>query len=84
MEIEHDVHEIFKYLDKFNRIYPDDVDEPGMDLPNDDTVMCVYCNNGHGEAGFVENTTTDELGLTALIAQRWILQEDLNQLIANG
>lgn len=44
--------------------------------------LTVYCEGDNIESrGFLEDVTTSEMGLDALIAYSWILQSELDELV---
>ena len=65
--------QINKHIDKFHDIYETPIPEGNK--------VTVYCDNGEDEVGFLENVTADEMGIQALIAQKWILQSNLENLV---
>jgi len=71
------IQEISKHISKFNDIY----DENGNEInPIPQGVrITVYCKSDKDE-GFADNVTSDELGLNALIARSWILEDELRKL----
>lgn len=71
------VEEISKHISKFNQIY----DENGNEInPIPEGVkITVYCKSDQDE-GFADNVTRAELGLNALIARSWILEDELRKL----
>ena len=78
-EIENDkvVRICYDNLDKFTDIYPNGKDEENK-IP-DGVKLTVYCK-GSNEEGFLINLKSDELGLEALIAQKWIIHSELEKL----
>lgn len=69
---------VSRYLDKFHEIF----DEKGKEinpLPENEP-MIVYCESSR-ETGWCEVKRSIDLGLTALVAQKWILRKDLIKLI---
>lgn len=77
-----DVRFCYQHLDKFTDIYPKDKNADGSRWENkmpDNVKLTVYCEGSHDE-GFLMNMTSDELGLEALIAKKWILHSDLEAL----
>jgi hypothetical protein len=69
--------EIYKYIASFIEIYDAQGNEVNP-IP-EDKMVTVYCE-GTFERGFVENTLGSEIGLEALIAKSWILQDHLKML----
>jgi hypothetical protein len=67
-----------KHLDKFTEIYGEDFNETNP-MPENEKIS-VYCESNTDE-GFVFNTTVSEMGLSALIAQKWILHSKLEELV---
>ena len=63
-------------LDKFTDIYSEGKDE--NKIP-DNVKLTVFCK-GSSDEGFLINVTSDELGLEALIAQKWIIHSELETL----
>jgi len=83
-EIENDkvVRICYEYLDKFTDIYPKDEAGNGLKWENkipEKVKLTVYCK-GSNDEGFLINMTSDELGLEALIAQKWIIHSELEKL----
>lgn len=83
-EIENDkvVRICYQYLDKFTDIYPKDDAPKGTHWKNkmpEKVKLTVYCK-GSNDEGFLINMTSDELGLEALIAQKWIIHSELEKL----
>lgn len=73
----------YKHLDKFVSIYPKDKSADGLVYKNEipeNVKVTVYCNDDDGEEGFLINLTSDEIGLEVLIAEKWILHEELEAL----
>lgn len=68
---------VYQHLDKFIDIYSED-NEP-KPMPEKEQIS-VYCESSE-ESGFVFNTKSDELGLTALIVKKWILHSKLEELV---
>jgi len=65
-------------LSEFKDVYKDkQVINP---MPDANLKMTVYCDNNDDEF-FIENVTTQELGLEIFIVKKWILQSDLNEKI---
>ncbi len=73
--------EINKFIDNFKEIYQNNKEE--NPLP-DGVKLTVWCSNDDDTQGFAYNVTSDELGLEILIAKKWILQGELEQLYANS
>lgn len=73
---------VFAYsiLDKFTEIYPKQGKEQRMP---DNEKLTVYFK-GTSEEGFLFNVSTNDLGLEALIAFKWIRQRDFNYLEKNS
>jgi hypothetical protein len=67
----------YDHLDKFTDIYPKDKKEENK-MP-EKIKLTVYCK-GTNDEGFLVNMTSDELGLEALIAQKWIIHSELEAL----
>lgn len=83
-EIENDkvVRICYDHLDKFTDIYPKDDASKGTHWENkipENVKLTVYCKGANDE-GFLINMTSDELGLEALIAQKWIIHSELEKL----
>ena len=83
-EIENDevVRICYEYLDKFTDIYPKDDAPNGTHWENkmpEKIKLTVYCKGSNYE-GFLINITSDELGLEAFIAQKWIIHSELEKL----
>ena len=78
-EIENDkvVRICYDHLDKFTDIYPKDKKEENK-MP-EKVKLTVYCK-GSNDEGFSINMTSDELGLEALIAKKWIIHSELEAL----
>jgi len=75
------VYLIYRFIDKFTPIYSEGKEENPMP---ENTKLTVYCEgNNIEDRGFIENVTTDEMGLEALIAKSWIKQSDLDTLLSN-
>jgi len=69
-------------LDKFTDIYPTDKNADGTYWENkipENVKLTVFCQ-GSNDEGFLINVTSDELGLEALIAQKWIIHSELETL----
>lgn len=66
----------YQHLDKFTNIYTD-----GNELNRmpENVQITVFCK-GSDEEGFLINTTSDELGFQALIAEKWIIHSELEKL----
>lgn len=64
---------IYKHIDSFTDIK--DAKAPH------DKILTVFCDDGNEEVGFAEDIMFEDLGLSMFIAKKWILQEDINQLI---
>jgi hypothetical protein len=79
-EIENDkvVRICYEHLDKFTDIYSNDKNGGFNKIP-EDVKLTVYCK-GTSDEGFTINVTNDELGLEALIAQKWIIHSELEAL----
>lgn len=69
-----------EHIDQFQIIWKEGHEENPMP---DDVKLTVYCDNDADERGFLENVTTDEMGLDALIARKWIRHAHLLELINN-
>lgn len=83
-EIENDkvVRICYDHLDKFTDIYPKEKNADGLHWENkmpENVKLTVYCE-GSDDSGFLINMTSDELGLEALIAQKWIIHSELEKL----
>ncbi len=83
-EIENDkvVKICYEHLDKFTDIYPKDDAQKGTHWENkmpEKVKLTVYCK-GTNDEGFLVNMTSDELGIQALIAQKWIIHSELEKL----
>ena len=73
-------------LDKFTDIYPKDKNADGLRWENnmpEKVKLTVYCK-GTNDEGFLVNMTSDELGLEALIAQKWIIHSELEALVGRS
>lgn len=66
----------YSILNEFTEIYPEEGKEQRMP---DKTKLTVFCK-GSSEEGFFFNVYSDELGLEALIAFKWIDQLKFNRL----
>jgi len=66
----------YNHLDKFTDIYPENGQENKMP---DNVKLTVYCK-GNTMKGFLINMRSDELGLEAFIAKKWILHSELEKL----
>lgn len=72
----------YDHLDKFIDIYPKDKNADVLRWENkmpEKVKLTVYCK-GSNEEGFLFNMTSEELGLEALIAQKWIVHSELEKL----
>jgi hypothetical protein len=72
----------YDHLDKFTDIYPKDKNADGLRWENkmpENVKLTVYCKGSEDE-GFLVNMTSDELGLEALISQKWIIHSELEKL----
>ena len=72
----------YEHLDKFTDIYPKDDAPKGTHWENkmpEKVKLTVYCK-GSNDEGFLINMTSEELGLEALIAQKWIIHSELEKL----
>ena len=67
----------YDHLDKFIDIYPKDKNYANK-MPKD-VKLTVYCEHPE-ETGFVINVKSDELGIQAFIAKKWIIHSDLEKL----
>lgn len=67
----------YDHLDKFIDIYPKDENLENK-MPKD-VKLTVYCERPE-ETGFVINVKSDELGIQAFIARKWIIHSDLEKL----
>jgi hypothetical protein len=73
-------------LDKFIDIYPKDKNANELRWENkmpEKVKLTVYCKGTNNE-GFFMNMTSDELGLEALIAQKWIIHSELEVLLGRS
>ena len=68
----------YNYLDKFIDLYPKDKNVENQ-IPKN-IKLTVYCNGSNSE-GFLFNLTYEELGLEALIVEKWIFHSELEKLI---
>lgn len=69
---------LYKLLHSFVSIY--DADGKELNALPKEVKLTVYCKGTH-EEGFLYNVKSDELGLEALIAEKWILQTDLDNIL---
>ena len=76
IEEEKEVRICYDNLDKFTDIYSEGKEE--NKIP-DNIKLTVFCQ-GSNDEGFLINVTSDELGLEALIAKKWILHSELEKL----
>ena len=67
----------YDHLDKFIDIYPKDKNWEN-EMPKD-VKLAVYWEHPE-ETGFVINVKSDELGIQAFIARKWIIHSDLEKL----
>ena len=67
----------YKFLDRFIDIYPKDQNWENK-MP-ENVKLTVYCEHP-SEKGFLINVKSDELGIQAFIARKWILHSDLETL----
>lgn len=67
----------YDHLHNFTDIYPKDKKEEN-NMP-ENVKLTVYCK-GTNDEGFLVNMTSNELGLEALIAQKWIIHSELEAL----
>ena len=75
----------YDHLDKFIDIYPKDKNADGLQWENkmpENVKLTVYCE-GTEDEGFFVNVTSNELGLQAFIAKKWILHSDLEALLGH-
>ena len=73
-------------LDKFIEIYPKDKNANGLLWKNEmpeKVKLTVYCK-GTNDEGFLINMTSDEIGLEALIAKKWIIHSELEVLLGRS
>jgi len=73
-------------LDKFIEIYPKDKNANGLRWKNkmpEKVKLTVYCK-GTNDEGFLINMTSDEIGLEALIAKKWIIHSELEVLLGRS
>ncbi len=87
-EIEEDkvVRLCYEHLDKFTDIYPKEKKADGSRWENkmpEKVKLTVYCEGSEDE-GFLINVTSDELGLEAFIAKKWIIHSELETLIGRS
>jgi hypothetical protein len=76
----------YDHLDKFIDIYPEDKNADGLKWENgmpQNVKLTVYCESSEDE-GFLTNVTSDELGLQALIARKWIIHSELEKLVGRS
>lgn len=66
----------YQHLDKFTNIYTDGKEENKMP---ENVKLTVFCKSSNDE-GFLINLNKYELGLEALIAQKWIIHSELEKL----
>ena len=72
----------YKYLNEFISIYPKDNYGDDFKYVNkmpENVKLTVYCKSSN-EEGFLINVKSDELGLEALIVQKWIIHSELEKL----
>ena len=72
-----DVKLCYKFLDHFIDIYPKDTNYENK-MPKD-VKLTVYCEHPE-ETGFIINVKSDELGIQAFIAKKWIIHSELEAL----
>lgn len=75
----------YDHLDKFIGIYPKNKNADGLQWENkmpENVKLTVYCE-GTEDEGFLVNVTSNELGLQAFIAKKWILHSDLEALLGH-
>ena len=65
-------------LNQFVDVYPKDSNWENK-MP-DNVKLTVFCKSSK-EEGFLFNTTSDEMGLTALIVVKWIAHSELEKLL---
>jgi hypothetical protein len=87
-EIENDkaVRICYEYLDKFTDIYPKDEAGNGLKWINkmpEKVKLTVYFKDSNDE-GFLINMTSDEFGLEALIAKKWIIHSELEKFASRS
>ena len=70
---------IWRHIDCFVNIY-DEKGNPINKMP-EDVKITVWCSDGKDDEGFVVDSFAKDLGLNAFIAQKWILQTDLEKLM---
>ena len=73
----------FDHLAKFTDIYPKEKNADGLLWENkmpEKVKLTVYCK-GENEEGFLVNMASDELGLEALTAKKWIIHSELEKLL---
>jgi hypothetical protein len=76
----------YDHLDKFTDIYPKDKNADGLRWENkmpENVKLTVYCE-GSEEEGFLINVKSDELGLQAFIAKKWIIHSELEALVGRS
>ena len=67
----------YDHLDKFIEIYPKDKNWENK-MPKG-VKLTVYCEHPE-ETGFIINAKSDELGIQAFIAKKWIIHSELEKL----
>ena len=67
----------YDHLDKFIEIYPKDKNYENK-IPKG-VKLTVYCEHPK-ETGFIINVKSDELGIHAFIAKKWIIHSELEKL----
>ena len=77
IEEQEDVKLCYKFLVHFIDIYPKDTNYENK-MPKD-VKLTVYCEHPE-ETGFIINAKSDELGIQAFIARKWIIHSDLEKL----
>lgn len=77
MEEEKLVRLCYDSLDKFTDIYSEGKE---VNQIPDNVKLTVFCQ-GSNDEGFLINVTSDELGIEALIARKWIIHTELEEMI---
>lgn len=79
MEEEKLVRLCYDSLDKFTDIYSEGKE---VNQIPDNVKLTVFCQ-GSNDEGFLINVTSDELGIEALIARKWIIHTELEEIIGD-
>jgi hypothetical protein len=74
-DMERTAEQINKWIHMFTDVY----DKDGKHYIPSDVKMNVWCYC-ETEEGFIENVTDKQIGIESLIAQKWILQSELDKL----